>query len=69
MQDIRELLLENKILPRSISPGRYYMVCPRCSHQRSIHNRKKKVLGLTITPEKVYWGCNHCGWTGPEKRS
>jgi hypothetical protein len=25
------------------------------------------VLGVTIDGDTVHWGCNHCGWTGPEK--
>ena len=28
------------------------------------------MLGVTIEADgKVRWGCNHCGWTGPEKGS
>lgn len=62
-----ELLHANSIRLPGYSPGRYYTLCPRCSHTRTPTNRKAKVLGVTIDQDgSVRWGCNHCNWTGPE---
>jgi putative DNA primase/helicase len=48
--------------------GRYYTTCPRCSSQRSKAHQGNKVLGISIKDDgSANWGCNHCGWTGPEK--
>src|SRR5215471_14019255 len=62
-----ELLAAHGIAFESMSTGRYYTTCPRCSHTRSKAHQKIKVLGVTIKGDSVRWGCNHCGWTGPEK--
>jgi hypothetical protein len=61
-----ELLQANGIKVESTAPGRYYTTCPQCSSGRS--KAQQKVLGVTIeADDSVRWGCNHCGWTGPEK--
>jgi hypothetical protein len=64
---IAELLAKHGIKLESTAPGRHYTTCPRCSKDRS--KQKEKCLGVTIDNEGVRWGCNHCGWTGPEKGS
>jgi putative DNA primase/helicase len=65
---LEELLEANHIALDDFSPGRHYTVCPECSAQRSNAHRTLKCLGVTIeTDGKVFWGCNHCGMTGPEK--
>jgi RecA-family ATPase len=62
-----ELLASNGIALESTTPGRYYTTCPQCSHTRSKAHQTAKCLGITIEGDCVRWGCNHCGWTGPEK--
>jgi hypothetical protein len=62
-----ELLAAHGITLRSTAPGRYYTVCPKCSHTRTKAHQKAECLGVTIEGDSVRWGCNHCGWTGPEK--
>jgi len=64
-----ELLRANRISIPSTAPGRYYTICPQCSHSRSKEHQRSRVLGVTINDKGVCWGCNHCGWTGPEKGS
>ena len=65
-----ELLARNKIKIGSTKPGRYYTLCPQCSAGRSKAHRTLECLGVTIDDAgSVRWGCNHCGWTGPEKGS
>jgi hypothetical protein len=45
---------------------RYYTTCPECSAKRKPIHQKLKCLGVSRPdPGRVYWGCNHCGWTGP----
>jgi Protein of unknown function (DUF3631) len=62
------LLTANGIKLDSIAPGRHYTTCPKCSATRSHAHQGNKVLGVTIEADGVvHWGCNHCGWTGPEK--
>jgi hypothetical protein len=64
----QELLNANGIKLESAAPGRYYATCPKCSRDRSKAHQNNKVLGVTIEDDGgVRWGCNHCGWTGPEK--
>jgi RecA-family ATPase len=64
----QELLEANGILLESTAPGRYYTVCPQCSRDRTgAAHQRAKVLGVTIEGDSVRWGCNHCGWSGPEK--
>ena len=65
-----ELLDKRGIHLESTAPGRYYTTCPQCSKDRTKPGHKNaKCLGVTIDGDKVGWGCNHCGWTGPEKGS
>src|SRR5713101_9492372 len=66
---IEDLLQANKIIVPSTAPGRYYAICPQCSHKRTKEHQRSKVLGVTIKDDGVCWGCNHCGWTGPAKGS
>jgi hypothetical protein len=63
----QELLNANGIYLESYDPGRHYTIC-RCSRDRTgAAHQRAKVLGVTIEGDSVRWGCNHCGWTGPEK--
>jgi hypothetical protein len=64
---VDELLRANKISLKSTAPGRHYTICPKCSHTRTKAHQRTKVLGVTIDANAAYWGCNHCGWTGPAK--
>jgi Protein of unknown function (DUF3631) len=68
---VAELLAKYGIKLESTASGRYYARCPQCSDGRaSKEHRAAKVLGVTIEADgKVRFGCNHCGWTGPEKGS
>jgi putative DNA primase/helicase len=64
----QELLNAHGITLDSYAPGRHYTTCPRCSKDRRKQHQTNKVLGVTIDADGgVRWGCNHCGWTGPEK--
>jgi predicted P-loop ATPase len=67
MMTIDDLLEANRIHLKSTAPGRHYTTCPQCSHKRAKPHQKIKVLGVTIDDRGATWGCNHCGWTGPEK--
>jgi hypothetical protein len=70
MRTPAQLLAAHGIKLPSTEPGRHYTTCPRCSHKRSKAHQVAKVLGVTIKADgKVHFGCNHCGWTGPEKQS
>jgi hypothetical protein len=66
---VEELLAANRIELSSTQPGRYHATCPECSAKRTKPNQRKKVLGVTIDGNGAHWGCNHCGWTGPQKGS
>jgi hypothetical protein len=63
------LLLKHGVRLEHYEPGRHYTTCPQCSRDRSTAaHRNADVLGVTIKADgSVHWGCNHCGWTGPEK--
>jgi hypothetical protein len=64
----QEFLNANGIYLKSYAPGRYYTTCPQCSRDRhGAAHQRAKVFGVTIEGDSVHWGCNHCGWTGPEK--
>jgi hypothetical protein len=68
MMSPAELLNANGISLESTAPGRYYTICPQCSRDRTgAAHQRAKVLGVTIEGDSVRWGCNHCGWTGPER--
>jgi hypothetical protein len=64
-----ELLREYGIHLEDTSIGRHYTTCSRCSANRKTANRRLKCLGVTIEADKVYGGCNNCGWTFPEKKA
>ena len=65
-----ELLNAAGIYLNSYDSGRHYTTCPRCWRDRhGAAHRRAPVLGVTIKGDSVYWGCNHCLWTGPEKGS
>jgi hypothetical protein len=65
-----ELLKLNRIELQDVRPGRYYTTCPECSAKRRPVHQKSECLGVTIEDDgSVRWGCNHCGWTGPQKGS
>ena len=59
-----EILLSYRITTASTAPGRYYAICPRCSHSRKKAHQKLKCLGITIDEKGVQFGCNHCPWIG-----
>jgi hypothetical protein len=68
--DVATLLEQHRIRIESTAPGRYYTTCPHCSKDRKQHHQKSKCLGISIEADgRVHFGCNHCGWTGPEKGS
>jgi hypothetical protein len=67
MSDIEQLLSAHNIKIPSYSSGRYYTTCPWCSHLRKNAHQKLKCLGVTVKADKVYWGCNNCLITGPER--
>lgn len=63
-----ELLVKHGIRLPNTAPGRYYAPCPKCSRDRSKVHQESKCLGVTIeSDDSVHWGCNHCGWKGPQK--
>jgi len=64
-----ELLIKHGIKLKTCKPGRHYTICPECSAKRSHAHQGSKCLGITIDANGARWGCNHCGWTGPEKGS
>ena len=67
---VEELLRKNGIALDNIAPGRHYAPCPRCSKDRRKPGHKNAAcLGVTIERDGVHWGCNHCGWSGPERGS
>jgi 5S rRNA maturation endonuclease (ribonuclease M5) len=45
--------------------GRYYTVCPQCSHDR----KKKQAKSLSVEISKGVWKCHHCGWKGGLKKA
>ena len=69
MMTAEALLQKHGIRLPSYEPNRYYTTCPKCSRERSTAaHRTADVLGVTIEADgSVRFGCNHCGWTGPEK--
>lgn len=69
MTSLDQLLDENGISLNGRNDGRYYATCPKCSAYRKRAHQNNRVLGVTIKDGTAMWGCNHCGWTGPEKRA
>jgi hypothetical protein len=63
----QELLNSAGIQLADYSSGRHGTTCPHCSHLRKLNHQKLRCLWITINGERAYWGCNHCGWTGPER--
>jgi predicted P-loop ATPase len=66
-RSVQEILAANGIVVEHFNHGRQEALCPKCSAGRKPAHQKLKVLGVTIDDKGVCWGCNHCGWTGPEK--
>jgi hypothetical protein len=66
LKSAAEILRSYRITTASTTPGRYYAICPRCSHSRKKAHQKLKCLGVTIDDEGVKFGCNHCPWMGGE---
>lgn len=66
---VKDLLAKYGIKIERTTPGRFYAACPKCSATRkTAEHRKANVLGVTIENDgSACWGCNHCGWTGPER--
>jgi putative DNA primase/helicase len=64
MRSAAEILGDYGINLESTLPGRYYAVCPNCSHERKPPHQKLKCLGITIDDCGVKCGCNHCDWKG-----
>src|SRR5262249_38816463 len=63
-----DLLRANGVALPSYAPGRYATTCPRCSAGRhSVANRNAQVLGVTLERDRAFGGCNHCGWTFPQR--
>src|SRR5258708_21564949 len=64
----QELLKAEGLYLESYAPGRRYNICSHCSQLRTgAAHQQAKVLGVTIeNDDSARWGCNHCGWTGPE---
>ena len=63
-QSAADILQEFGLHPPSTAPGRYYTICPQCSHQRSREHQNAQCLGITIDDKGVQFGCNHCEWKG-----
>src|SRR5580704_9054804 len=57
-----DILHDFRVLTPSSALGRYYAICPQCSHKRKKANQKLKCLGVTVDGQGVKFGCNHCGW-------
>jgi Toprim domain len=66
MKSAAEILGNYRITTASSALGRYYAICPQCSHKRKTGNQKLKCLGVTIDEKGCSFGCNHCSWTGGE---
>ena len=61
---------EARIKLASTAPGRHYTTCPQCSADAPARNTAPpRCSASPSTATAVRWGCNHCGWTGPEKGS
>ena len=69
MTSAAELLRQHGITLTDTKPGRYYSVCPQCSKDRQKPRPDAVPRHHRRGDGRVRWGCNHCGWTGPEKGS
>jgi hypothetical protein len=67
MKTVAEILQQYDLHPASTRPSRYYTTCPKCSAGRAHAHQRSPCLGITIDGNGACWGCNHCGWSGPEK--
>jgi Toprim domain-containing protein len=63
LRSAADILRDFRVSTPSSALGRYYAVCPQCSHKRKKANQKLKCLGVTIDEKGVKLGCNHCAWT------
>jgi Toprim domain len=66
LRSAADILHDFRVSTPSSGPGRYYAICPQCSHKRKKANQKLKCLGVTVDEQGVKVGCNHCGWKGGE---
>jgi hypothetical protein len=65
MRTAAEILREFGLPPPPHGETRFYVLCPKCSAQRSSReHRASKCLGVTIGDQGVHFGCSHCGWKG-----
>ena len=53
LKSAAEILRNYNISTESSAVGRYYAICPRCSHKRKKVNQKLKCLGVTIDDKGV----------------
>jgi hypothetical protein len=63
LRSAADILHDFRVSTPSSAPGRYYAICPQCSHKRKKSNQKLKCLGVTVDEKGCKLGCNHCGWT------
>jgi hypothetical protein len=63
LRSAADILHDFRVSTSSSAPGRYYAICPQCSHKRKKSNQKMKCLGITVDEKGCKLGCNHCGWT------
>lgn len=49
-------------IPSWNTRDKFSMRCPKCSDDRKLQNKNKKVLGIAITAK--LFNCNHCGYSG-----
>jgi hypothetical protein len=66
LKSAAEILRNYHVTTASSAMGRYYAICPQCSHKRRQAHQKLKCLGVTVDEKGVQFGCNHCDWTGGE---
>jgi hypothetical protein len=62
LRSAADILHAFRVSTSSSAPGRYYAICPECSHKRKQAHQKLKCLGVTINEQGVKLGCNHCDW-------
>jgi hypothetical protein len=63
LRSAADILHDFRVSTPSSAPGRYYALCPQCSHKRKKANQKLRCLGVTVDEKGVKLGCNHCSWT------
>jgi hypothetical protein len=62
LRSAADILHAFRVSTSSSAPGRYYAICPECSHKRKQAHQKLKCLGVTINEQGLKLGCNHCDW-------